>query len=252
MYKFVFRIKIRKYYLILNMLLFALLLGSASFAATISGTITWKGKVPKMKRVKMDKDAICVKRWADKPIPRRETLVINEIKGLANTFVRIKSGLSKKDYPVPQVPLMIDQNGCKYVPHVFGIIKNQKFIFINSDGTRHNVHALPHKNRQFNLSMSKTQKESKPKKFRKIEGFFKIKCDIHPWMKSWASILDHPFFSVSGEDGTFKIENLPAGTYEVETWHESLKSQVVEVIIGENDTKTVNFVYDKKMRQIKK
>ena len=71
---------------------------------------------------------------------------------------------------------------------------------------------------------------------------FAIKCDVHPWMNAWTAVFDHPYFSVTSNDGSFTIENLPAGTYDVEIWHERLGTQTSSVTVGENASASVDFV----------
>ena len=107
----------------------------------------------------------------------------------------------------------MDQVGCQYVPHVMGLMVGQAFKVLNSDGILHNVHALSKVNRPFNMAMPPTRKEAS-ETFTKEEGMFTVKCDVHPWMRSYISVSSHPFFAVTGEDGSFTIKNLPAGEYE--------------------------------------
>jgi plastocyanin len=138
--------------------------------------------------------------------------------------------------------VVMDQNGCIYVPHVFVIQEGQTFKVLNSDGILHNVHALPKVNSQFNMAMPASRKEAEHV-FDKPEDPFKIKCDVHPWMTAYTTVVTNPFYSVTNEDGKFTISNLPAGTYEIEAWHERLGKKMQKVTVGEDDTKTVDFKF---------
>jgi len=212
-------------------------------AATISGTITYEGKVPPPKAIKMEADPVCLKQHTEPVYPK--VLVLGEGNTMANVFVKVKSGLPEGvSYPVPKEPVILDQAGCQYKPHVFGIRARQSLKILNPDGTLHNVHAMPKINKAFNMAMPKYRKEAQ-KSFDKAESMFAIQCDVHPWMGSWVSVMEHPFFDVSAQDGTFRIENLKAGTYEIEAWHEKLGSQVVSVTIGADDTKSVDFTFSR-------
>ena len=214
----------------------------AAQAGTINGTVKYDGEVPSFKEIKMDADPICLTKHSGKVFP--ETLVVGEGNAMANVFVQVKSGLAKKQYPVPQEPVVLDQEGCRYTPHVAGVMVGQTLKILNPDGTLHNVHALSKVNTEFNLAMPKFRTET-TKVFDKAEGMFAFKCDVHPWMTAWLTVMEHPYFSTTQNDGKFAIADLPAGTYEVEAWHEKLGTQVQSVTLAEGETKEVNFTFTK-------
>jgi len=229
-----------------NLIIFCFCVTFSSFsvvqAATISGTIKYEGEVPTFKPIKMDADPICLTKHTEPAMP--QTLVLGEGKALANVFVRIKSGLAKKDYPVPQEPLVIDQEGCQYSPHVAGIMVGQTLKILNPDGTLHNVHAMGKVNPEFNLAMPKFRTET-TKIFDKEEFIIPFKCDVHPWMGAWIAVMAHPYFNVTQKDGKFNIANLPAGTYEIEAWHEKMGTQTQSVAVSEDESKEINFTFTK-------
>jgi len=213
-----------------------------SFGASITGTIHYEGDAPKFKEIKMDADPICLSRHTEAVFP--DILVLGEGSTMGNVFVHVKSGLAQKDYPIPEEPVVVDQNGCTYHPHVFGVRVGQPLKILNSDGTLHNVHVLPKINAEFNLAMPKFRKET-TKIFDKAEFMFPIKCDVHPWMGAWMSVLEHPFFTTTKLDGVFTIGNLSAGTYQLEAWHEKLGTQVVDVTLAADETKEINFTFSR-------
>src|SRR5262245_4868645 len=219
----------------------ACLCGAAAMAATITGTVTYEGKVPNLKPIDMTADAACAKMHST--AQPSDLLVLGPGNAMANIMVSVAGGLpAGKTYPVPSTPVVMDQKGCHYDPHVFGLRVGQQFKVLNSDGILHNVHALPKVNAQFNMAMPPTVKES-TKSFGKAEGMFMIKCDVHPWMSSYAGVFDHPFFSVTQKDGKFTISGLDPGTYELEAWHEKLGVQKASVTVTGSETKTVNFKF---------
>jgi hypothetical protein len=123
-----------------------------------------------------------------------------------------------------------------------GVMVGQPFKILNSDGLLHNVHALPKTNKEFNMAMPASRTEA-IETFTKPEPIFKIKCDVHPWMGAYVAVMGHPFFDVTEKDGKFTIKNVPAGTYEIEAWHEKLGTKTQSVTIGADETKSVDFTF---------
>jgi plastocyanin len=209
-------------------------------AGTITGTITFDGKVPTLKPLAMDADPVCAKKHA-KPVPN-EMLVLGNGNTMGNVMVWVSKGLpAGKTWPAPKTPVTLDQNGCMYVPHVMGIMVGQQYKILNSDGVLHNIHTLPKINAQFNKGMPPTLKEATTV-FEKPEEVFHIKCDVHPWMSAYMAVFNHPFFSVTGPDGKFTISGLDPGTYQITAWHERLGTQSATVTVAA-DTKTQNFKF---------
>jgi plastocyanin len=216
------------------------LVSQAAQAGTITGTATFTGTVPNLKPLSVAAEPVCAKKHETVP---NEMLVLGAGNSMANVMVHVVSGLpAGKTWPVPTTPVTMEQNGCQYKPHVMGIMVGQTFKVLNDDGILHNVHALPKVNQTFNMAMPPTRKEATAT-FGKAEGMFVIKCDVHPWMQSYMGVFGDPFFAVTGPDGKFTIANLPAGTYEVEAWHERLGTQKATVTVGASDTKTAAFKF---------
>ena len=210
-------------------------------AATITGTATYEGKVPNLSKVVMDADPVCAKK--NPGGAPSEALVLGDGNSMANIFVRVVKGLpAGKTYPKPATPVVMDQDGCRYKPHVMGILVGQDFKVKNSDGILHNVHALPKVNKPFNMAMPANRTEATAN-FEKEEGIFQIKCDVHPWMNAYIAVSTNPFFAVTGKDGKFTIAGLDAGTYELEAWHEKLGIQKATVTVGGSETKTASFKF---------
>jgi plastocyanin len=159
--------------------------------------------------------------------------------GLANVFVYVKSGLSGS-FSAPADKVMLNQKGCQYSPHVSGIMVGQTLVIKNSDPTLHNVHALPEANDEFNQGQPFQDMELETS-FATAEVMVPFKCDVHPWMSSYMGVLDHPFYAVSGADGSFSIDGLPAGDYEVEAWHEELGSQTLSLSVAADGSAEANF-----------
>ena len=207
---------------------------------SITGTITFEGKAPKMKPLRLDADPICV---ANNEIaPKKEWLILDENKGVKNVLVFVTEGLNT-DYSPPEEPVVIDQKGCIYSPHVLGIMAGQQLDILNNDGTLHNIHALPKVNKEFNKAQPRSKKKLSVK-FEKPEAPFKVKCDVHPWMGAYIGVFDHPCFAVSGDDGTYIISDLKPGEYVIEAWHEKLGSQTANVTVSDSAAHQ-NFTFKK-------
>jgi plastocyanin len=215
--------------------------GVANAASSVSGTITFDGKAPALKPLAMDADPVCAKKHPT-PAPN-EMLVLGSGNTMANILVYVSKGVpAGKTYPAPKTPVVVDQNGCQYKPHVMGIMIGQPYRILNSDGILHNIHSLPKVNTAFNKPMAATMKETTTT-FEKPEPIFQIKCDVHPWMLAYIGVFTHPFYSVTGTDGKFTISGLEPGTYEITAWHERLGTQTATVTVGASDTKAQNFKF---------
>jgi plastocyanin len=210
--------------------------------AAVTGTIWYEGEVPTLRPLNLDADPICAAKHDEPLMP--EILVLGEGNTLANVFAKIANGLPDREWPVPAEPVVMDQVGCMYVPRVHGIMVGQTFRILNSDGILHNVNAAPNVNRRFNIGMPAARTEAEHV-FTDAEEMFTIRCDVHPWMAAYVSVLAHPFFSVTGKDGQFEISRLPEGTYEVEVWHERLGTLSETVTLADGETKSVEFTYSR-------
>ena len=216
--------------------------GVAVAASSITGTVIFDGKAPALKPLDMTAEAVCHKKHGGKPAPN-EALVLGTGNSMGNIMVWVSKGLpAGKTYPVPTTPVVLDQNGCMYTPHVMGIMVGQAYKILNSDGILHNIHTLPKVNTAFNRGQPATVKEMTTN-FPKAEAAFQIKCDVHPWMSAYMAVFTHPFFSATGTDGKFTISGLDPGTYEITAWHERLGTQTASITVGANETKTQAFKF---------
>jgi len=222
------------------LVLFFIFCTNAYAVGTIEGTVSYSGPLPHAKLIHMDADPICYA--VNKGNIHFSSIVVGDKNGLANVFVYIKSGLTNNSYPPPSTEALIDQGGCNYDPHVIGVMVGQKVKFLNPDGTLHNVHAMCQINPEFNASMPDFRKEMETT-FNKPEFMFPIQCDVHPWMKAWMAVMTHPFFVVTKADGKFEIKNVPAGTYQIEGWHEKLASQDATVTVTDNAAVKIDFTF---------
>ncbi len=207
--------------------------------AVVKGKVVFEGTAPRDKKIALDADPYCTQANAD-PM-KTEVYVIGKSGEMANIVVWVKKGLPDKKYDAPKEAAVLDQKSCRYSPHVLPLMVGQTLKIRNSDDTMHNVHGLGTVNPEFNFGQAKKGGEE-DKVFASAE-FIKIKCDVHGWMSAWVAVIPHPYFAVTGADGLFAIQGLPAGEYEVEAWHEKLGVQSATVKIGDKESKDVNFTF---------
>ncbi len=196
--------------------------------ATLTGKVTFAGTAPQLEQIKMDADAYC-KAAHSTPVYTQE-VEVNGNGTLKDVLVFVKSGVSGS-YPPPSTPVELDQKGCQYHPHIFGIQTGQSLKIVNSDGTLHNIHALPKVNAEFNIGQP-FQNMATDKKFDKAEVPVRFKCDVHKWMGAYCGVFNHPFFAVTNDQGTFEIKGLPPGNYVIEAWQEKFGAQDQNVTIS--------------------
>lgn len=213
-----------------------------STAGHVSGTITFTGMVPEMEAIDMSDEPVC----ADKhdSTPMMELVIVGDEGGLANVFVYVKEGLDGLVFPTP-APVVLDQDGCVYRPHILGIQVGQDMILRNSDGLLHNIKASPTENRPFNTSQP--VKMETTRSFTTAEVMVPVRCDVHGWMTAYVGVLDHPYHSVTSGDGAFSLQTLPPGDYVIEAWHERYGTLTQDVTVTTGETTEITFEFDENM-----
>jgi len=203
-------------------------------AADVTGTITLKGTPPKEREITpLKEDATCGKFHAE--MPTTHFYVVGSKGELADVVVSLQ-GVAGKSTGASAAPALLDQKGCEYVPQILAVQTEQKIQIKNSDPVLHNIHDLPNPD-SGNKEQNMAQMPNGPElsfAFSKPEDFLKFKCDVHPWMFAWVSVFDHPYFAVSGKDGSFKIANVPPGKYTLKAAHRKagVITQEIEVKDG--------------------
>jgi plastocyanin len=206
--------------------------------STITGLVKFEGKAPEARVIRMSSDPLCMPEGPT----TSEVVLVGPGNGLQNVFVYVKDGLGARKFAAPKEPVVLDQRGCKYMPHVFGVQVGQAVNIINSDGTLHNVHAVPNANAEFNFGQPSKGMQS-AKTFNKPEIMVPFRCDVHGWMAAYAGVVEHPFFAVTSSDGKYEIKGLPAGTYTLEAWHERFGMQTQTVKVDDKGSATAAFAF---------
>ena len=175
--------------------------------------------------------------------PLSDVTVVGESGGVQSAFVYVSAGLPEGvTFATPSEPAVLDQEGCMYTPHVLGVQVGQTIRIENSDPFQHNIHPVPVTNRGFNES-TPNEGDYLEKMFLQEEIGIEVKCDVHPWMLAYVSVLDHPYFAVSDADGNYSIEGLPAGEYTVTAWHSTLGTQEMALTVGDGEAASAGFTF---------
>lgn len=211
---------------------------------TITGRVVFKGTPPKPKEVSASAmkaaDAKCAALHKGKPLHIAEVQV-GANGGLKWVLVYIKGNV-KGNFKAPTKPVIVDQTGCLFVPHVAAAQVGQPVEFRNGDPLLHNIRANSKQGQSFNIAQP-VKGMKQVRKFNKPEIGIQLRCDVHWWMAGYLHVLPHPFFAITSDDGTFTIKGVPAGTYTIAAWHEKLGEQTKRVTVKPNATVQVEFVF---------
>ena len=210
-------------------------------AGTVAGTIAFAGPKPARQTISMAADEGCQTAHAGKPA-YDEALLVGKNGRLANAFVYIQSGLEGRTFEPNTEAVVLDQRGCMFVPRVIGIRPGQILDLNNGDAVAHNVHPLPLNNREWNQEQA-PQAPTVEHRFARPEIMIPVKCNIHAWMHSYIGVVDHPYFAVTGPDGTFAWKNVPPGDYTVAVWHEKLGKLEQPLHVAPSAHAALNFTY---------
>ena len=212
----------------------------AATAGSVSGTITLDGTAPRMRPINMAAEPTCARVHTTPAMT--EDVQVGTGGALRNVVVYLKGDFSQYAFDAASSPMMLDQKGCQYTPHMIALRVGQPLHVMNSDQTTHNIHPVPVNNREWN--------ESQPpgagaidQSFAREEIAIPVKCNVHPWMKSYVAVVSHPYFQVTGADGSFSLKNVPPGTYTLTAWHELYGASEQSVTVAASEAKSMDLTF---------
>jgi plastocyanin len=208
-------------------------------AGGVMGKVSFSGTAPERTVIETEGDPNCAAMHGGEPV-LSDSVLVSADGGLANVFVYVTNAPEATETPVS--PVVLDQVGCMYTPHVLGVQVGQPLEIRNSDATTHNVRGVARKNKAMNYGQP-AGSNPRTKTFKKEEMKIRMKCDIHPWMTAYVFAMGNSFFGVSDESGAFNIQGLPAGEYEVTAWHETFGEQAGKVTVGADGSGKVDFTF---------
>ena len=212
---------------------------SAPGSAVVKGTVKFVGTRPAATHISMNADPSCAKLHPSGVSV--EDVMASADGGLGNVVVFVSEGLGDRTFETPSQPATMEQKGCMYAPHVVGVRANQELDFLNDDATTHNLHAVPSNNREWNKAEPPGARVDAT--FAREEIAIPMKCNVHPWMRSYIAVFKHPFFAVTDKEGQFELKNLPPGEYTIEAWHEKLGKSTQKISVSNGATKELEFVF---------
>lgn len=206
---------------------------------SVHGVVRFEGAPPKREPLAITASKGC--EHGDSA-PLSEAVIVSGDK-LLNCIVYVSKGV-KEDAggPAPSAPLELEQLGCIYRPHVAAARVGQKVVVHNADPTSHNVHVYAKRTTVPNRTQPAGGQDLEIV-FDKAEMPVQVGCDIHPWMRAWLGVFDHPFFAVTGDDGAFRIEGLPPGHYTITAWHETLGKRTAELELPAGASAELDFAF---------
>ncbi len=207
-----------------------------SQAGSVQGTVTFKGTPPNRRKLSAAGPTPCAKHLEG---AYDENVLVNSQGRIQNVFVYIKFGLENIVFPIPETAVVIDQKKCMFAPRVVGVQICQDIKLVNSDDVEHNVNSGI-----WNISL--LGGGSKVVHIHESKIMAKLICNHHGWMEGYVGVLDHPCFSVSDENGQFKIESVPVGKYTVAAWHEEFGQQAKEIELKPQEKVELSFVFGSK------
>jgi plastocyanin len=215
-------------------------------AGTVTGTVQFDGALPQMKNVNMASVPSCARLHSSPQMA--QDVVLGNNGTLQNVVVYLKGEFSQYAFPPATAPIQIDQSGCVYSPHVVALVTGEPLQITNSDATTHNVNAISTRRQGWNQTLAPGSAPIESS-FAREEIPIAVKCNIHPWMKFYVAVLRHPYFQVTGNDGSFVLKNVPPGSYTLTAWHERYSSKERTVIVKPNSKQNISITFTERDRR---
>lgn len=216
-------------------------LPAAQEAATVTGVVKLNGSRPKSKPIKMTCPS-CAPLYPGGMT--REDLTVDDKNLVQSAFVYVKTGLEGKKFEISKTPVVLEQKGCRYEPHVSGLMVGQTLLIRNSDPHNHCTHGIAIVNKESNVALLPGMEYERV--FERPEVPVHFKDDVYPWMRAWVLVLDHPFFAVTGPGGKFEIKGLPAGKYTLEVWQEKCAPLTRDIEVKPSEKQSLELGLDLK------
>ena len=205
--------------------------------ATIAGRVLFRGEIPQSGKLAVTKDSVVCGQVEHFD----ERLVVGRNRGIRYAVISVIGVSVDQSLPGKELEPVLDQVGCVFLPRMRIVPNRTSLRILNNDNILHNFHTYPKLNTPVNLAH--------PSFIEEIEASFLepeevlIKCDVHPWMRAWFIVVDHPYHAITDLDGKFKITGIPPGTYQIRCWQEKLGEQSVEIEFASRERVEIDFTF---------
>jgi len=206
----------------------------------IAGRVYFKGQAPRLRRIMMDKDPVCASEHPEGVLAEDGRVSANGT--LPNAFVYVSKGAENFSKSAPAEPVEIEQKECEYEPHILGIMVGQPLRIVTVDPTSHNIHITPKSGHDFDVTQQPGS-SAVTTKFSQPQIMVPVHCNIHPWMQAYIGVVSNPYYAVTGDEGTFQIKGVPAGSYTLSVWTATFGTQEREVTVRSGETASLDFTF---------
>lgn len=217
---------------------FSAFLAANASAATIKGSVRYSGP-----RVEKKVLPVTIDQYLCGKEKESADLVLSPTNGIQNVVVALQGVPASAKAPTIPTPAKMDQKQCVFVPRVVIIPVGGSVEFLNSDRLLHNVRGGGKENPPFNRAQPHARTISIA--FRNPE-VLRVDCDLHSWMRGWIVVAEHPFYTLTNEQGEFVFENVPPGKYKLQAWQEILGNVDQEVTVAGGGPQNITIRMDKK------
>ncbi|MGH8057525.1 MAG: carboxypeptidase regulatory-like domain-containing protein [Candidatus Entotheonellia bacterium] len=205
--------------------------GGTTWGGTIRGTVRFTGAAVEAKKLPVTVDhSVCGKE------KDAQDIVLSPEKGIRNVVVSLQPPPPGAKWPVSKPIVQMDQEQCVFVPRVVVVPAGGTVEFLNTDRLLHNLHS----DSKGNPIINRTQPRGRtiPIVFKEPE-IIRVGCDLHPWMRSWVVVAEHPFYAITNNQGEFILDHVPPGEYSLQLWQESLGTVTKDVTVREDAPTTL-------------
>lgn len=202
---------------------------------SLTGTVRFDGTPPRPKTTLVVLDqGVCGSKQGT------EDLLLGPKRTVRNAVVYLKGRIAGgREISTPPDGFVIDQKGCRFVPHVLLTRPNVPVKILNSDGALHTFRTES----VVNQGVNRAQSQGVPPievKFSRPE-IFSVVCDVHSWMKGWIVVAANGFYALTDESGSYRLEDVPAGRYTLTLWHERFGERVRTIEVKEGGMEEIDF-----------
>jgi plastocyanin len=212
-------------------------LDAGSLRTVVQGQVTLMGTmIPDVPYNKIYRDS----KLCGEEVIGEELNVMEGSRGIEGVIVSLEGIEKGKPKPKEEV-LIIENRGCRFIPSVTATVVGSTLQVQNTDPILHTTHArFESKHGRTLWNIVQQAGAQGIMKLLTMPGVVDVRCDLHPNMRSYVHVFNHPYYTVTDTDGVFEMTNVPAGTYQLTAWHARIGSRGRVVTVPQNGTVTAD------------